>query len=76
MSLALRDEHRLRVFGNRVMREVFGPVKEEVIQDWRLCHSEEFHELFVCLNKEDKMDGKCDTCWGEEKCIQIFGGEI
>jgi hypothetical protein len=33
VSLALRDEHRLRVFENRVMREVFGPVKEDVIQD-------------------------------------------
>jgi len=31
LSLTLREKHRLRVFGNRVLRRVFGPKKEEVV---------------------------------------------
>jgi hypothetical protein len=33
-SLALREEHRLRVFKNRVLRKIFGPKREEVTGDW------------------------------------------
>jgi hypothetical protein len=31
----LREEHRLRVFENRVLRRIFGPKREEVVGDWR-----------------------------------------
>jgi hypothetical protein len=34
-SLALREEHRLMVFENRVLREIFGPKRDEVIGGWR-----------------------------------------
>ena len=34
-SLTLREEHRLRVFGNRVLRKIFGPKREEVTGEWR-----------------------------------------
>jgi hypothetical protein len=34
-SLTLRDEHRMRVFENRVLRRIFGPRKDEVTGDWR-----------------------------------------
>jgi hypothetical protein len=34
-SLTLREEHRLRVFENRVMRRIFGPKRDEVEGDWR-----------------------------------------
>jgi hypothetical protein len=40
-SLILREEHRLRVFGNRVQRRIFGPNKDEVIGCWRKLHNEE-----------------------------------
>jgi hypothetical protein len=33
-SLALREEHRLRVMGNRVPRKIFGPKKDEVTGEW------------------------------------------
>jgi len=39
-SLALRGEHRLRVFENRVLRGIFGPKKEEVVGGWRSLHNE------------------------------------
>jgi hypothetical protein len=34
-SLTLREEHRLRVFENRVLRRIFGPTKDEVRGEWR-----------------------------------------
>jgi hypothetical protein len=34
-SLTLREEHRLRVFENRVLRRIFGPKRDEVTGEWR-----------------------------------------
>jgi hypothetical protein len=36
-SLILREEHRLRVFENKVLRRIFGPRKDEVNGGWRNC---------------------------------------
>jgi hypothetical protein len=33
--MALRDEHRLGVFENRVLRRIFGPKRDEVTGEWR-----------------------------------------
>jgi hypothetical protein len=44
-SLMLREEHRLRVFENRVLRRIFGPKRDEVTGEWRKLHSEELHIL-------------------------------
>jgi glucose dehydrogenase len=46
-SLTLRQEHRLRVFENRVLRRIFGPNRDRVIEDWRkLVHNEELRNLY------------------------------
>jgi hypothetical protein len=45
-SLTLREEHRLRVFENRVLRRIFGPKREED-GSWRKLHNEEFHSLYL-----------------------------
>jgi hypothetical protein len=45
-SLTLREEHRLRVFDNRVLRKMFGLKKDEVIGGWRKQHNEELHNLY------------------------------
>jgi hypothetical protein len=45
--LTLREEHRLRVFENRVVRRVFGPKKDEVAGGWRRLHNEELHNLYA-----------------------------
>jgi hypothetical protein len=47
-SLTLREEHRLRVFENRVLRGIFGPKRDEVIGSWRKLHNKELHNLY-CL---------------------------
>ena len=45
-SLTLREERRLRVFGNRVLRRMFGPKKDEVRGEWRKLHNEEVYDLY------------------------------
>jgi hypothetical protein len=45
-SLPLREEHRLRVFENRLLRRIFGPKRDEVTGEWRKLHSEEHCNLY------------------------------
>jgi hypothetical protein len=44
--LTLREEHRLRVFENRVLRRIFGPKRDEMTGGWRKLHNEELHSLY------------------------------
>jgi len=46
----LREEGKLRVFENRVLRRVFGPKREEVTGQWRKLHNEEFNGLYCSPN--------------------------
>jgi hypothetical protein len=45
-SLTLREEHRLGVFENRMLRRIFGPKRDEVTGEWRKLRNEELHELY------------------------------
>jgi hypothetical protein len=45
-SLTLREEQRLRVFENRVLRRIFGPTRDEVTGEWRKLHNRELHNLY------------------------------
>jgi hypothetical protein len=45
-SLTLREEHRLRVFENRVLRRIFGPKRDEGTGGWKKLHNEELHGLY------------------------------
>jgi hypothetical protein len=49
-SLTLREECRLRVFENRVLRRVFGPKRDEVTGEWRKLHSEELSDMYFLAN--------------------------
>jgi hypothetical protein len=44
-SVTLREEHRLRVFENRVLRRIFGPKRDEVMGEWRKLHNRELCNL-------------------------------
>jgi hypothetical protein len=46
LSVTLREEHRLRVFENRVPRKIFGPKRDQVTGEWSKLHSEELHNLY------------------------------
>jgi hypothetical protein len=45
-SLTLREEHRLRVFEDRVLRRIFGPKRDEMTGRWRKLHNEELCDLY------------------------------
>jgi hypothetical protein len=46
VSLTVREEYRLKVFNNRVLRKIFGNKRNEVIEDCRRLHTEEFYDLY------------------------------
>jgi hypothetical protein len=45
-SLTLREEHRLRVFENKILRRIFRPNRDEVTGGWRKLHNEELRDLY------------------------------
>jgi hypothetical protein len=49
-SLTLREELRLRVFENRVLRGIFGPKRDEVTGGWKRLHDKEFYALYSTPN--------------------------
>ena len=49
-SLTLREECRLRLYENRVLRKTFGPKRDEVTREWRKLHNEELNYLYSSPN--------------------------
>jgi hypothetical protein len=76
-SPTLREEHRLRVFENRVLRRIFGPKRDEVMGEWRKLHSEELYNLYsspdiVRQVKSRRMRWAGHVaCMGEEKKVYM-----
>ena len=48
--MTLREERRLRVFENRVLRGMFGAKRDEVTGEWRKLHNEELYDLYCSPN--------------------------
>jgi hypothetical protein len=49
-SLILREEHRLRVFENRLLKRIFGPKRDEKRGGSRKLHNKELHTLYLSPN--------------------------
>jgi hypothetical protein len=46
----MREEHRLRVFENRLLRRIFGPTRDGVTGEWRRLHNDELNDLYSSPN--------------------------
>jgi hypothetical protein len=80
-SLTLREEHRLRVFENRVLRIIFGPKRDEVKGEWRNLHNEELHILYSSPNiiwqiKSRRMRWAGHVARVGKECVQGFDGKV
>jgi hypothetical protein len=80
-SLTLREEHRLRVFENRVLRRIFEPRRGEIIRGLRKLHNEELRNLYSSpkynLNdqvKNDKMGRACGTHGERRNAYRVLVG--
>ena len=49
-SLTLREEHRVRVFENKVLRRIFQPKRDKVTREWRKLHNEAINDLNASPN--------------------------
>jgi len=49
-SPTMREERRLRVFENRVLKRIFGSKRDEITGEWRKLHNEELNDLYSSLN--------------------------
>jgi hypothetical protein len=74
-SLTLREEHRMRVFENRVLRGIFG-IKREEVRGGRKLHNEELRNLYsssniirVIKSKVDDIGWTYSTHGGDEKYV-------
>ena len=77
-SLTLREERRLRVFENRVLKRVFGPKRDEVTGEWRKLHNEELRDLYslpnivwVVKSRRMRWAGHV-ACMGEGRCTRCL----
>jgi hypothetical protein len=71
----LREEHRLRVFENRVLR-IFGPKREED-GSWRKLHNDELHSLYSSPNIVRVIKSRRMGCAGHVACMgrgEMFTG--
>jgi hypothetical protein len=68
--VTLREEHRLRVFENRMLGRMFGPERGEVTEGWRKLHYEELHKTYPLeIQLGDEMGCLLGTNGGENECI-------
>jgi hypothetical protein len=70
-SLTLREEHRLRVFENRVLGRISGPRRDEVTGDWRKLHNEELHNLYSSPNTITMIRSSRMGCGGHVARMEV-----
>ena len=78
----MREERRLRVFENRVLRIIFGPKREEVTEEWKKLHNEELSDLYRSPNIVRVIKSRRMRWAGHVACMEerrdiysFFGGE-
>jgi hypothetical protein len=77
----MRQEHKLRVFENRVLTAISGPKRGEATSDWRKIHNVELYDLYsspntIRVTKSRWGGGAGGTYGGLERCIVFGGGKL
>ena len=78
----MREEHRLRVFENRVLKRIFGPKRDEITEEWRKLHNEDLNVLYflpsvvrVIKSRRMRWAGHV-ACMGEKRGVyRVLVGE-
>ena len=80
-SLIVREERRLKVSENRVLKRIFGPKRGELTGKWRKLYNGDLTDLYTLPNiirviksRRMRWDGHV-AGRGEARCVQDFGGE-
>jgi len=63
-----------------LLTRIFKSKRDEVTGEWRKLHNEELNDLYTKYysgdqKKKNNMGGACNTCQGEKRCVEGFGGE-
>ena len=65
----MREERRLRVFENRVLRRIFWLKRTEVTREWRKLHNEELNDLYFSPNIVRVIKSRMDRWAGHVECM-------
>ncbi|KAJ4452358.1 hypothetical protein ANN_03891 [Periplaneta americana] len=68
-TLTLREEHRLRVFENKVLRKIFGAKRDEVTGEWRKLHNAELQALYSSPDIIRDIKSRCLRWAGHVACM-------
>jgi hypothetical protein len=81
-SLTLREEHRMRMYENRILRRIFEPKRDQVTGEWRKFHNEELHILYSFPNiirqiksRRMRWAGHVARMEKERNVYKVFGGK-
>jgi hypothetical protein len=74
-----KEDHRLRVFENHVLRRIFGPKRDEVTGEWRKLHNEELHKLYsspdIIRQVKSRGAGHVARMGEEKKVYKVLVGK-
>jgi len=74
-SLTRREERKLRMFENMVLRRIFGPRRDEVTWEWRRLHNEELNDLYPSQIEKNEMGWACGTYGRGEGVYRVLVGK-
>jgi hypothetical protein len=74
-SLTLREEQRLRVFENKVLRRIFGTKRDEVTGCWRKLHNEELRNLYLIKSRRMSWAGHVARMGAKRNAYSILVGK-
>jgi hypothetical protein len=76
----MREERRPKMSEDRVLRDVLGPKRDEVTEDWKKCHSVDLHDLQKSQNiirvlkmKKREMGGVCGMHGERRSAFRVWG---